>query len=143
MRRLLLTSETVVDQDSMDTVSKVVMIADTDHQVRQLVSHFLTGTGYTVEYALDGYEALDRARAAPPDVVLADILLPRLDGLALCRLLKGDPATEDVTVIIFSVLASEERALKAGADAFTHKPLEKNRLLKVLEQATRKRNTIA
>jgi CheY-like chemotaxis protein len=128
----------------MDTVSKVVMIADGDNNVRQLVSRFVSEAGYTVIFATDGYEALDNARKAPPLVILTDILLPRLDGLALCRLIKGDAATKNiVTVIVFSVLAAEERALKAGADAFIHKPLEKTRLLMVLEEATRKRNTIA
>ncbi len=127
----------------MDTVSKVVMIADSDNNVRQMVSRFLSEAGYTVIFATDGYEALDNARKAPPLVILADILLPRLDGLALCRLIKGDEATKNiVTVIVFSVLAAEERALKAGTDAFIHN-LEKKRLLMALEEATRKRNMIA
>lgn len=84
--------------------------------------------------------ALDRARLAPPMAILTEVLLPRLDGLALCRLIKSDAATENITsVIVLSVLAAEERALTAGADAFMQKPLEQNRLLMIFDQANSKR----
>jgi CheY-like chemotaxis protein len=128
----------------METVPKVVMIADADPRVRKLVSRFLTEAGYTATCETDGYGALDSARQSPPMAILADILLPRLDGLALCRLIKSDPATaHHVTVIMFSVLAAEERAQTAGADAFIKKPLEKTRLLMIWKEATTKRNAIA
>jgi two-component system alkaline phosphatase synthesis response regulator PhoP len=118
------------------------MVADADPHIRELAGYFLTEAGYTVTFETGGYEALDSARKAPPMAILADLLLNRLDGLALCRLLKGDPATQHIAIIVFSVLAAEERARKAGADAFMLKPLEKNRLLMALEEATRKKDTI-
>lgn len=115
----------------------LVLVADADEAVRDLVSHYMTEAGYDVICAKEGYEALDTARKVLPIAVFADVLLPKLDGLALCRLLKGDPDTQHiVTVIVFSVLAAEERSKRAGADAFLKKPLEKNRVLKVLEKAT-------
>ena len=124
----------------MNQTTKVVMIADSDQHVCNLLSRFLADAGYTVTYAADGYIALDSARLAPPMAILTEVLLPRLDGLALCRLIKSDAATENITsVIVLSVLAAEERALNSGADAFMQKPLEKNRLLMVLEQANSKR----
>ncbi len=57
------------------------MIVDGDPFVKELAGHFLTEAGYEVEYALDGYEALDRSRLAPPAVLLVDIIIPKLDGL--------------------------------------------------------------
>lgn len=118
------------------------MIADSDPYVREMVSRFLIESGYEVSTAADGYEALDNSRKILPAVILADILLPRLDGLALCRLLKGDAATQHiVTVIVFSVLSAEERAKQAGADAFIKKPLEKSRLLATIEAAMPARKT--
>jgi CheY-like chemotaxis protein len=107
----------------------VIMIADADPDIRELAGHFLTEAGYAINYALDGYEALDRSRETPPAVVLVDILIPKLDGLALCRLLKSDPVTQNIKVVVFSFLSSRERAEKAGADAFLSKPLEKTRLV--------------
>jgi len=117
------------DLDAPQKSAPVVMIADADPDIRELAGHFLSQAGYEVEYALDGYEALDRSRKTPPAVLLVDIIIPRLDGLALCRLLKSDPVTEKVRIVIFSILASQERAQKAGADAFLSKPLEKTRLV--------------
>lgn len=127
----------------MDKVNKIVMIADSDQHVCNLLSRFLADAGYTVTRADDGYKALDSARLEPPMAILTEVLLPRLDGLALCRLIKSDAATENITsVIVLSVLAAEERALTAGADAFMQKPLEKKRLLMILEQANSKRGLI-
>lgn len=124
----------------MDQTTKVVMIADSDPHVCNLLSRFLADAGYTVTCADDGYKALDSARLAPPMAILTEVLLPRLDGLALCRLIKSDAAAENITsVIVLSVLAAEERALTAGADAFMQKPLEKNRLLMILNQANSKK----
>jgi CheY-like chemotaxis protein len=110
------------------------MIADADLHVRELAGHFLTEAGYQVEYAVDGYEALDNARKTLPAVVLVDIIIPKLDGLALCRLIKSDPATQNISVMVFSVLSAPERALNAGADAFLSKPLEKTILVDALKE---------
>ena len=119
------------------SVKPLILIADPDAAVRELVSQFVSEAGYEVVCTTEGYEALDTARKLLPAAVLADVLLPKLDGLALCRLLKGDPDTQHiVTVVVFSVLAAEERSKRAGADAFIKKPLEKNRVLKILERAT-------
>jgi CheY-like chemotaxis protein len=107
----------------------VIMIADADPYVRELAGHFLAEAGYAVEYAFDGYEALDKARQTLPAAILVDIIIPRLDGLALCRLLKSDPITQNIRVVLFSVLSSVDRAQKAGADAFLFKPIEKHRLV--------------
>lgn len=109
------------------------MVADADANVRTMVGRFLTEAGYAVCFASDGYEALDGTRKSPPIAILADLLLPRLDGLALCRLVKSNPETADVVmVIVLSVLAAEEKVSLAGADAFIKKPLEKSRILGTL-----------
>jgi CheY-like chemotaxis protein len=67
------------------------------------------------------------------------ILIPELDGLALCRMLKGDPVTEQVPVLVCSMLAADARARQAGADAFLEKPLERTRLVASLHGLTRAR----
>jgi CheY-like chemotaxis protein len=120
----------MIDTDDSQKSLPVIMIADADPNVRELAGIFLTQAGYQVAYALNGYEALDKARLEQPAMLLIDIVIPRLDGLALCRLLKGDPATENIKVMVFSELSSqEERARLAGADAFLSKPVEKTRLV--------------
>lgn len=100
-----------------------VLIAERDQQVRALQRVFLERAGLAVEFADDGLAALERARRAPPALVVAEILLPRLDGLTLCRHLRDDPATAQVPVVICSILAAVSRAAEAGATAFLRKPI--------------------
>lgn len=114
---------------------EVVMIADVDPFVRNLARRFITEAGYKATVVSDGYDALDMARKDPPRLLLADMLLPRLDGLALCRLIKEDPSTKHIiTVIVFSVINAEDKARNAGADAFLKKPIEKSRMLELLKE---------
>jgi CheY-like chemotaxis protein len=117
------------DRDSGREVAlEKVFVVDRDVNVRRLVLHFI-GRAYVVEFLDDGYAALDRARRSPPAALVAEVMIPRLDGLALCRLLKSDSSTAQVPVLLFSVLAANERARQAGADAFLAKPLEKESYL--------------
>jgi two-component system response regulator MprA len=101
----------------------MILIAERDQNVRELQQFFLDGAGYAVEFADDGEAALERARSAPPALLVTEILIPRLDGLALCRRLREDPLTAGVPVIVFSILSAAARAAEAGASAFLRKPL--------------------
>jgi CheY-like chemotaxis protein len=103
--------------------SGVILIAECDQQVRKLQHHSLVAAGFAVDFADDGEAALERARNQPPDLVITEILIPRLDGLALCRRIREDPLTSEVPVLVFSILAAGARASDAGASAFLRKPL--------------------
>jgi CheY-like chemotaxis protein len=103
--------------------TRVILIAERDLQVRKLQHYFLGQAGYDVEFADDGESALERTRIVVPAVVVTEILIPKLDGLALCRRVRDDPRTHDVPVLVFTILAAEVRALEAGASAFLRKPL--------------------
>jgi len=115
----------------------VIMVVDADPHVRKLAGHFLTDAGYQVEYALDGYEALGKAKKNPPAVILLELIIPKLNGLSLCRLLKTDPATQNIRVVVLSVLISEKGAQIAGADAFLSKPIEKTRLVDAVSKVVK------
>jgi CheY-like chemotaxis protein len=105
------------------TGSAVILCVERDPFVRDLESFFLTEAGFGVTFAEDGLQALELARELHPTIVITEILVPKLDGLALCRRLKSDPETQDIAVLVFSLLAAERRAQDAGADAFLAKPL--------------------
>jgi CheY-like chemotaxis protein len=109
--------------------NRTILIAERDRNVRDLEQHFLESVGYAVEFADDGMIALERARVLAPIVIITEILLPRLDGLTLCRQLRQDSATCGIPVIVFSILAAEARAKDAGASAFLRKPLVSSVLL--------------
>ena len=110
------------------TGSAVILCVERDPFVRDLESFFLTEAGFGVTFADDGLQALELARELHPTIVITEILVPKLDGLALCRRLKSDPETRDIAVLVFSLLAAERRAQDAGADAFLNKPLSAQRL---------------
>ena len=117
----------------------LVLVVERDPHIRELESHFLEQAGYAIEFASDGKAALELARSIRPDVVITEILVPRLDGLALCRALKADPATSGISVLIFSILAASARAKEAGADAFLSKPLADRRLVGTVQSLLEKR----
>ena len=110
-------------------VRPVVLIAERDEQVRALERFFLERAGLAVEFADDGLAALERARLSPPALVVTEILVPKLDGLSLCRRLREDAATAHVPVVVFSILAAGARAAEAGAHAFLRKPIVESTFL--------------
>ena len=112
----------------------LILVVDRDPHVRELEAHFLSQAGYAVGFAQDGDTALQQARKAVPDIVVTEILVPTLDGLALCRRLKADPLTRETAVLVFSILAAGDRAREAGADAFLLKPLAEHALVHTVRQ---------
>jgi CheY-like chemotaxis protein len=116
------------------TERALILVVERDPNIRELEQYFLEEAGYTVEFADDGLAALERARSLHPLILITEILVPRLDGLMLCRRLKGDPETSGIAVLIFSILLAEGRAREAGADGFLRKPLGDKRLVETVRQ---------
>ncbi|MEP6859159.1 MAG: response regulator [Deltaproteobacteria bacterium] len=117
-----------------------ILFVERDPHVRALGTEFLCAAGHRVELAQDGQEALDKIRARKPDLVVCEILVPKLDGLALCRQLKANPETRDVLVLVQTILAASARANEAGADGFLLKPLAQHRLIAMVQDLVEKRS---
>jgi CheY-like chemotaxis protein len=117
-----------------------ILIAERDLQVRKLQEFFLGRAGFSIEFVDDGESALERALSAPPVLLVTEILLPKLDGLALCRRLREDVRTHDVPVLVFTILAAQARALEAGA-AFLRKPLVDSIFVAAVQQLTAQQTT--
>lgn len=113
----------------------IVLIAERDRVVRDLETYVLEHAGFRVEFADDGEEALARIRLSRPALLITEILLPRMDGLTLCRQLREDESTRDVPVIVFSVLSAQARAEEAGAKAYLRKPFVESLFLAMVDQA--------
>jgi CheY-like chemotaxis protein len=119
---------------SSATQRALILVVERNPAVQRLERYFLEQGGYSVEFANDGLIALERARELKPQILVAEILVPKLDGLSLCRELKSDSATADIRVLIFSHLHAEDRAREAGADAFLFKPLNEELLIETVEK---------
>jgi signal transduction histidine kinase len=108
-----------------------VLIADDSSDMRNYLARIL-GTRWNVDLAVDGQAALEAAREHPPDLVLTDVMMPRLDGLALLRELRADPRTREVPIVLLSARAGEESLLagiETGADDYLVKPFSARELL--------------
>lgn len=112
----------------------LILVVERNPIVRRLERFFLEQAGFTVEFTEDGVAALAHAQALKPRIVVTEILVPKLDGLSLCRTLKSSAETKDILVMIFSHLQADDRALEAGADAFLLKPLDEELLITTLEK---------
>lgn len=108
-----------------------VLIVDDQPQMRQLFGRFLTLAGMAPSFAADGVDGLAAARAEPPDLVLCDIEMPRMDGVALCAALRADAATQRVPIVAVTAGggASSLAAIAAGCDAVLPKPCSRELLL--------------
>jgi CheY-like chemotaxis protein len=133
---------TKTDEESQKVGGRLlVLVVERDPHIRELEAHFLELAGFDIEFTLDGQAALELARRISPDVIITEILVPKLDGLALCRQLKADQATAHISVLIFSILAASARAKEAGADAFLSKPLANHRLVDTVQTLLEKRRS--
>lgn len=112
----------------------MILVVERDPHVRELEGYFLREAGYTVELAADGEAALELVGDIRPDVVITEILVPRLDGLAVCRRIKSDDSLTNTAVLVFSILSAEARAKEAGADAFLRKPLAEQSLVRTVRE---------
>ena len=105
--------------------SQRILLADDEKPIREMLARALTSRGHTVLEASDGREALERIHAEPPDVVLLDLMMPKLDGFDVLAALRADPRTAAIQVIVLTARASQEvlkEALDAGADDYISKP---------------------
>lgn len=106
----------------------LIAAAARDPFVSELVG-LLKSEGREILVTHEAEAALRIARARRPAVVILDAVLPRGDGLSLCRQLKGDATTADIPVFCFSVLVARDRCIEAGADGFMLKPIEQDSLI--------------
>ncbi len=107
--------------------SKILVVDDEDRNLR-LMEALLIPLGYEVILARDGEEALEKAREIPPDVVLLDIMMPKMDGFEVAKRLKKDEETKIIPIVMVTSLKEVEdrvRALEVGADDFLSKPVDK------------------
>lgn len=112
---------------SKDHAGVPVLIVDDNPTNLKLLSYVLSHQGYDVQTAGDGPSALEALRVRRPRLILMDLQLPGIDGLALTRSLKGDPATRDIVVLAVTAYAmkgDEERARAAGCDGYVAKPID-------------------
>ena len=114
----------------------VVLLAEDSEVGFTTISEYLLARGYRVVAARNGVEAVERATAERPDVILMDVQMPQMDGLEATERIRADASLRGVPIIALSALAmpgDRERCLNAGADAYLSKPVSLKKLVDVIE----------
>ncbi len=117
-----------------------ILIADDNVANVELLDAYLSEIDCEVEYAADGQQTLDKVASFQPDLILLDIMMPKLSGFEVCKKIKDDKATSRVMVLMVTALnelGDIERAVEAGTDDFLSKPVQKIELLKRVENMLR------
>ncbi|MBW4508456.1 MAG: response regulator [Scytonematopsis contorta HA4267-MV1] len=118
----------------------IVLIVEDSIAQREMITDLLKASGLTVTHASDGLEALEAIQAARVDLVVLDIVMPRMNGYEVCRRLKSDPKTQNVPVVMCSSKGEEfDRywGMKQGADAYIAKPFQPTELVGTVKQLLR------
>ena len=105
--------------------SKNILVVEDDLDIRELISYNLANEGHQVFEANDGEVGIDKARNNNPDLILLDLMLPGIQGLDVCRIIKSDQETKEIPIIMVTALGQEEdivKGLETGADDYITKP---------------------
>ena len=117
--------------------AKKILIVDDQLEVRELVQVTLGAGDYQTHQAQNGREAIDRARALRPDLIILDVMMPGgIDGYEVCRTLKGDAATQGIRILMLTAkgqVTDREKGLTCGADGYFVKPFSPLELLNKIE----------
>lgn len=120
-----------------------ILIADDNPQGAELIEAYLSDTNYLVKTVSDGEQALRMVQEWEPDLLLLDIMMPRMSGFEVCKRLRGDSKTRHLPVIMVTALDQHvdvERAVDAGTDDFISKPIRQNELLLRIESLLKARH---
>lgn len=119
----------------------LVLLVDDEPMLRSALRQYLEFAGHSVDEALDGDDALVKARARRPDIIVSDVLMPRRDGMSLCREVRADPALAGVPFLFITARSTQSEVYREieriGAGCVT-KPFEPDHLLAVIDDAVKK-----
>ncbi|HWC58413.1 MAG TPA: response regulator [Verrucomicrobiae bacterium] len=119
---------------------------DDDADLVELISFNLKQAGHAIGTAVDGVDALKKARSMEPDLIVLDVMMPELDGFAVCEILRRDPATASIPILMLTALSSELgrlAGLGSGANDFVTKPFSPRILVQRIEELLQKTANIA
>lgn len=122
---------------------KKILLVDDEEDVLRTVGFRLQASGYDVVTASDGMEGLEKAHSEKPDLVILDLMLPKMDGYKVCTFLKKDTRYRNIPIIMFTAKAGDldkKLGIEVGADAYVMKPFEPPELVKTVEELLAKNN---
>lgn len=146
--RILNSLKKQIKHSSLTNVKEIptILVVDDDTPIRSLLRQELGDAGYQVKEAANGKAALDMVRLSKPDLIILDVMMPEINGFDVAAVLKNDPATMDIPIIILSIVQDKERGLKIGVDRYLTKPINTEQLFhevdELLEQGVSKKKVL-
>jgi CheY-like chemotaxis protein len=146
--RILKSLKKQIKHSSLNTLKKAqtILVVDDDTPIRSLLRQELTEAGYEVKEAANGKAALDMVRMSKPDLIILDVMMPEINGFDVAAVLKNDPATMDIPIIILSIVQDKERGFRIGVDRYLTKPINTEHLFheveELLEQGVSKKKVL-
>ena len=131
------------NSDSSSAGTSRILIADDNEPNRELLEVYLADIDCEIVTAVDGSDTLEKVVSFKPDIILLDIMMPKLSGFEVCQQLKADPVTRQIMVLMVTALGELgdiERAVEAGTDDFLSKPVNKIELVKRVENMLKLRH---
>jgi DNA-binding response OmpR family regulator len=123
---------------------KKILVVDDDAELIELISFNLKQAGYAIGTAINGIDAIKKARSMEPNLIVLDVMMPELDGFAVCEILRRDRATASIPILMLTALSSELgriAGLASGANEFVTKPFSPrllvNRIAQLLQKASK------
>jgi twitching motility two-component system response regulator PilG len=124
-------------------MQKKILIVEDEESLLKLESILLTTKGYLVQGVTSGLTALEAVNEEHPDLILLDVMLPKMDGFEVCKRLKSDPATRDIPVVLLTAKKTPEdlaRGEDVGADCYITKPFKSAVVIDIIEQLVGKKH---
>jgi PAS domain S-box-containing protein len=112
---------------------KTILVVDDEPSIRSLLRQQLEDQGYIVKEAADGMEAISQVKQMPPDLIILDVMMPAINGFDVAAVLKNNPTTMDIPIIILSIVEDKQRGWKLGIDRYLTKPIDSDKLLNNIE----------
>ncbi len=128
----------------MEVKAKKVLIADDEPDIIEIISYNLAKEGYEIASARNGLEALDKTYSFKPDLLILDIMMPKMTGIETCKILRSKPEFNDTLIIFLTALnteASQINGLETGADDYVNKPISPKVLVSRVNAIFRRLNS--
>jgi len=131
----------VMKSSDSRTTKKTILVVDDDANIRQLLRQQLETEGYNIVEAKDGLEAIAFVKKAAPDLIILDVMMPEMSGFDVAAVLKNDPKTMGIPIIILSIVEDRERGYRLGIERYLMKPIETDTLLHEIGTLTTQGNS--
>jgi PAS domain S-box-containing protein len=119
----------VTTTPEIDRHTKTILVVDDDASIREYLRQELEAEQYCVREAKDGMEAIEQAKSLHPDLIVLDVMMPKMNGFDVAAVLKNDPQTMNIPIVILSIVQDKERGFRIGIDRYFTKPVETESLL--------------